>query len=190
MVPWAPSSPLFVSEVSMTPFALPRRYLWVAAGAAAGFGFLYLRNRFGPKVEEHYQKQTGKNDEGASPAGAAGGGKSPTEEREAARSEAANWAAGPDAAGGKRELAEFLAGDSWFDESGWRSIWDREGVDDAAGWLRGDGTEVLAKARVSLSDHPALLAGCRRRWIVVCRYAGIDVSDAAALWNQTDAAAA
>jgi hypothetical protein len=171
----------------MTPSAIPRRYLWVAAGAAGTFGLLYLRNRFGSKVEDHYERDaSGK--EGRSPSGPAS--KSPLEEREAARTQAAATAGGPDAAGGRRELAEFLAGDSWYDESGWRSIWDREGVDDAAAWLRGEGTEVLGKARASLSDHPALLAGCRRRWIVVCRYAGIDVSDAAGLWNHTDAAAA
>lgn len=86
-----------------------------------------------------------------------------------------------------RELALFLAGESWYDEVGWQGIWEREGVGAPEEWLRTSGKEVLISERKKLAEHPALLAGCRRRWIVVCRYAGIDVSDAASLWNATEA---
>ena len=48
---------------------------------------------------------------------------------------------------------------------------------------------MLAAERRKLAEHPALLAGCRRRWIVVCRYAGIEVTDAASTWNESEAPA-
>ena len=93
----------------------------------------------------------------------------------------------PGLSGSIRELALFLAGESWYDEVGWQGIWEREGVGSPEEWLRTQGKEVLVSERKKLAEHPALLAGCRRRWIVVCRYAGIDVSDAASLWNATEA---
>ena len=68
------------------------------------------------------------------------------------------------------------------------ALWEREGIESPEGWLRTIGKDVLVDERKKLAAHPALLAGCRRRWIVVCRYAGVDVSDAASLWNTTEAA--
>ncbi|MBM4280586.1 MAG: hypothetical protein FJ137_07430 [Deltaproteobacteria bacterium] len=89
-------------------------------------------------------------------------------------------------AGAVHELALFLAGDAWHDEIGWQALWEKEGVTSAAAWLRTQGCVVLSAERRKLVDHPALLAGCRRRWIVVCRYGGIDVGDAASLWNTSE----
>lgn len=88
--------------------------------------------------------------------------------------------------GGQRELSEFLGGESWFDEIGWQEIWKREGIENPTAWLRQEGLRVLQIERKKLVAHPALLAGCRRRWIVVSRYADIDVAVAAELWNETD----
>jgi hypothetical protein len=90
--------------------------------------------------------------------------------------------------GAAKELALFLAGDAWHDEIGWQALWEREHIEDAAGWLKTKGSEVLSIERKKLIEHPALLAGCRRRWIVVCRYAAIDVADAAVLWNAAEGA--
>ena len=73
-----------------------------------------------------------------------------------------------------------------IDESGWRGLWEREGIDDACAWLRETGFKVLMEQRAKLTEHPALLAGCRRRWIVVSRYAGMEVSEATDLWNKSD----
>lgn len=175
----------------MSPLAINRRLIWVAAGAIGAGAYLFVRHKLDALKE---QEQTGSDGFKKSAGGSASGGARETTEAKtgaAAPTTAAGEAtkapsaeAGP---AGERELAEFLAGDSWYDEGGWRNIWEREGVEDAAAWLQNEGKAVLQKARTSLSDHPALLAGCRRRWIVVCRYAGIDVSDAAALWNETDA---
>jgi hypothetical protein len=80
-----------------------------------------------------------------------------------------------------------LSGDAWHDEVGWQALWEKEGVATPSTWLRTRGREILAGERKKLVEHPALLAGCRRRWIVVCRYGGIDVGDAATLWNQSEA---
>jgi hypothetical protein len=85
--------------------------------------------------------------------------------------------------GARKELALFLSGDAWHDEIGWQALWEKDGVPAPDAWLRQTGKEVLLAERQKLTDHPALLAGCRRRWIVVCRYAGIDVGEAATLWN-------
>jgi hypothetical protein len=90
--------------------------------------------------------------------------------------------------GARHELALFLAGDAWHDEVGWQAMWEKESVPTPSGWLRTTGREVLSAVRRRLIEHPALLAGCRRRWIVVCRYGGIDVGEAASLWNQSEEA--
>ena len=86
-----------------------------------------------------------------------------------------------------RELGQFLAGESWYDEHGWRGLWQREGIEAPQGWLRSKGKTILSEERRKLTEHPALLAGCRRRWIVVCRYAGIGVTEAATLWTEATA---
>ena len=156
----------------MGPSNIPKRYWWVAAGAAVTFGAMYLRTKFGPQVEDRY----GDDDEGAPAAGPAkeGGTDDPPEvEAEALP-------------GGVKELSDFLAGESWFDEAGWKGLWEREGIDDVPAWLKSTGLETLTAERAKLTEHPALLAGCRRRWLVVARYAGIDVGEAADLWHQTD----
>lgn len=189
----------------MSPFAINRRLLWVAVGAAAAGAYLYVRHRVDGLREQQRsnerERETGPSGpsgpSGSSSSGPAPSAKAATTPKaadesgsvspEGAAPSAGDASEAPAGPAGEKELAEFLAGDSWYDENGWRGIWDREGIADASAWLRAEGKEVLRRARKTLSDHPALLAGCRRRWIVVCRYAGIDVSDAAALWNETDA---
>ena len=164
--------------------AIPRRYLFIAAGAAAAAGFMYVRNKLDERTrKEREQSRARERERERRPAPA------PTEARDAPgeKSSEARDAERADMAGGVRELSEFLAGDSWFDEPGWMSIWSKEGIEDPAAWLKDEGLEVLKAEREKLSDHPALLAGCRRRWIVVARYAGIDVGDAATLWNEVEA---
>ena len=178
----------------MSPYAINRRLLWVVVGAAGAGAYLYVRHRLDSLRQ---QEGTSERDVSAGtssstgPAGATTTAKDPAEGSSGVTAEGAPATEGAPSEvhtgpAGEKELSEFLAGDSWYDESGWRGIWEREGVADAAAWLRKEGKAVLRRARESLKDHPALLAGCRRRWIVVCRYAGIDVSDAAALWNETD----
>jgi len=182
-----------------TPLNIPRRYIWVAAGAAVAGAAMYLRNRFAKDEHDEFYDARAKDKPSASKAKAAPADKADTKAEKSEKPEAGGAEgeepktgdedspqADDDRAASARELAEFLSGDSWYDEAGWRSIWEREGIEDATAWLKDEGQTVLTKERESLSDHPALLAGCRRRWIVVCRYAGIDVSDAAALWNKTD----
>lgn len=104
-----------------------------------------------------------------------------------AASSSSSTSAGPVAEGALRELALFLAGDAWHDEIGWQALWEKDGIGAPDAWLKDLGRTVLAKERQKLTEHPALLAGCRRRWIVVCRYAGIDVGDAANVWNAAEA---
>jgi hypothetical protein len=179
-----------------TPLSLPRRYIWVAAGALGAAAVMYFRNRRArDEGEDPWNPPKRDRDEPARPhreEPAAAPKPADDKPADAAKADGNGAAQQPPppaddgAPGGARELSEFLSGDSWFDEAGWRGIWDREGVEDASAWLRGDGRDVLSKERKALSDHPALLAGCRRRWIVVCRYGGIDVSDAAALWNESE----
>lgn len=166
--------------------AVPRRLIVIAASALATGAVLYMRNRMKERAERE------KADGGASVA--AGGAKqAPGASAAAAGGNPGAQAhgSGSDApAGSLRELSQFLAGESWYDELGWQGIWEREGIDTPDGWLRTKGRDVLATERAKLVEHPALLAGCRRRWIVVCRYAGIDVADAASLWSGTETAAA
>ena len=158
--------------------ALPKRYVFVALGAVGAVGFMYLRNKMGADPAERDQTPGSKSTRPSpkSPSSA------PPTSSDGAKP------AGDDLPGGQRELREFLAGESWYDEMGWHSVWDRAGIDGPEEWLRTEGVTMLRAEREKLVEHPALLAGCRRRWIVVCRYAGIDVADAAQLWNETDQA--
>ncbi|MCP4500101.1 MAG: hypothetical protein GY822_09085 [Deltaproteobacteria bacterium] len=151
--------------------SLPKRYVWFAVGAAGAMGLLYLRQKLGNEAPE----TTGSSTDNAKNKA---GKKTPAETSE--EGEVSNLPPGA------KELAAFLAGESWFDEMGWNTVWERAGVGTPEEWLRNKGLAALKTERKKLSDHPALLAGCRRRWIVVCRYAGIDVADAAQLWNGTE----
>lgn len=85
--------------------------------------------------------------------------------------------------GAAEELAQMLSGDAWHDEFGWHTIWEVNGVSDPDTWIKTAGISILAAEKKKIEGRPALLAGCRRRWIVVCRYAGLDVSMAAQLWS-------
>ena len=182
--------------------AIPRRLLVVAASAIATGIVLYARSRMNHKTQDkqqHGDKKQQKSavdeanehkeameaarrhteDKASSVADDEGRPAASTADRDSSDGDAGSLA--------RRELSLFLAGDAWHDEIGWRSLWEREGVQDSAHWLRADGRDVLSAERKKLAEHPALLAGCRRRWIVVCRYGGIDVGDAAAIWNSADA---
>lgn len=178
------------SEISSRP-----RYFWVAAGFLGAASVMALRrywdqkNSASPSRDDTSRPSQTNESDAPSQSTADAGAATPTA---AAQATVAVAPETPDATnaphtaeGGAKELSDFLAGESWFDESGWSGIWEREGIDDATSWLRTRGIEVLRSEREKLTEHPALLAGCRRRWIVVCRYAGIDVGEAAASWNDT-----
>jgi hypothetical protein len=160
--------------------AIPRQLIVFAASAAVAGIVLYARNRM-KEAEERTKaaKRRPTHPDGASSSSSTG-------EAPASAPSSTTADAGPALTGAVKELSLFLAGESWYDEVGWQGIWEREGVASPDGWLKSEGKNVLVGERKKLSEHPALLAGCRRRWIVVCRYAGIDVADAAALWNQTE----
>jgi hypothetical protein len=164
--------------------AIPRPLLVLGISAAAAGVVLLVSNRL--RIEQQRGRERKKSpideadeakEQAASKKDSAGG----------SSGEAEGAAAPATAPGAATELALFLAGDAWHDEIGWQSLWEKDSVNSPDGWLREQGTAVLAAERKKLTDHPALLAGCRRRWIVVCRYAGIDVADAAGLWNDTAA---
>lgn len=162
----------------MRPLALPRRLLWVAAGAVGAGAYLYVRTRLDALRRAE-----------------ADDARAAAKPRPPAPRTAATSTTGPEAStspaeavensktAGETELRAFLAGDSWFDEGAWQAIWSREAIGDSAAWLSLRGLEVLRDSRATLASQPALLAGCRRRWIVVCRYAGLDSARAAALWE-------
>ena len=156
--------------------AIPRRLIFIAAGAVATAGYIMVRNKLDADRRESAERER-EFRRGPRPVP----DPAPGTQESTKKSEASDDRS--DMSGGERELSEFLAGDSWFDESGWKSIWNREGIDDQSAWLKSQGLETLRREREKLSDHPALLAGCRRRWIVVARYAEIDVSEAAELWS-------
>lgn len=157
--------------------AIPRQFILIAVGAVATGAYLVLRNKM------QAQKANARRSESSSSSSSSASGS--TTSSTGAPTGAATET--PGLSGSMRELALFLAGESWYDEVGWQGIWEREGVGSPEEWLRTQGKTVLVSERKKLAEHPALLAGCRRRWIVVCRYAGIDVSDAASLWNATEA---
>jgi len=152
---------------------IPKRYIWVAAGAVATFAIMAVRNRM---ADREMNARTKREREGTSDKETA----SPS----TASAEAPASPTRPK--GAKGDLDAFLAGDMWLDEAGWKGAWERDAIGDPAAWIREVGVDVLKARREALKDHPALLAGCRRRFIVVCRYAAIDVGEAADLWNKTD----
>jgi hypothetical protein len=166
--------------------AIPRRLIVVAASAAAAGVLWYVAKR--SQAQGGRSAVDDANDEKE---------KAEAEQKKKADASAPNDANGSkDAAepkkaepgttgvdGARKELALFLSGDAWHDEIGWQALWEKDGVPAPDAWLRQTGREVLLVERQKLTDSPALLAGCRRRWIVVCRYAGIDVGEAATLWN-------
>ncbi len=160
---------------------IPRRLIVIAAGALGAGAVMYLRNKAEQKKREQREHDEEQRRKDAPPAT---GGTAPAGTDDGAASATADGATHAGVPGAEKELARFLAGESWHDEMGWNGIWDREGIEGPDGWLRAKGKDVLRVERQKLVEHPALLAGCRRRWIVVCRYAGIDVADAAGLWNQ------
>lgn len=156
-----------------------RRLWWVAAGFVGAAAGMALRNHLDARAQRESRRGQGHPQRDAETREQTATSPSPSTEH----------AAQPSADRGIRELSAFLAGETWLDEHGWRGVWEREGVSDVALWLREDGVGCLRAERVRLQEQPALLAGCRRRWIVVCRYAGVEVGEAAAWWNQTDAEA-
>ena len=172
--------------------ALPRSLIVVAASAAVAGVVLYVSNKM---KQQQRRADDAKRDAGPSSSSSASSSSStassastgaPPGTASSTSTSTGNGSGAPQA-GSSRELSLFLAGESWYDEVGWQGIWEREGIESAEGWLRSTGKDVLSSERKKLAEHPALLAGCRRRWIVVCRYAGIDVTDAATLWNNAEA---
>lgn len=164
--------------------AIPRRFIVLAASAAAGAALWYVAQR-ARKGQENQRsavddanaekdKLTKEKEEQQKSAG---------DGQQQAQQPGGTTPAADGTDGAKKELALFLAGDAWHDEIGWQALWEKDGVAAPDAWLKDSGRQVLTAERQKLTDHPALLAGCRRRWIVVCRYAGIDVGDAAAVWN-------
>ena len=165
--------------------AIPRRLIVLAASAAAGAALWYVTQRTRKGQEKRHRSAVDEaNAEKDKIA----------EEHNKADAEQQSGSAVGDAPvavgaapsttdGAKKELALFLAGDAWHDEIGWQALWEKDNVAAPDAWLKDAGRQVLTAERQKLTDHPALLAGCRRRWIVVCRYAGIDVGEAAAVWN-------
>jgi hypothetical protein len=186
--------------------ALPRRLIAVALSAAAAGALLYVSSKMRQgrrrsavdEANDEKERVAGEQRRAAAataapddrPAAVAGADEAAVGHSQRAGTSAPGEPAraAPSAArsGALHELALFLAGDAWHDEVGWQALWEKEGVASAADWLRTKGRSVLMAERQKLVEHPALLAGCRRRWIVVCRYAGIDVGEAATLWNQSE----
>ena len=170
--------------------AIPRRLIVLAVSAAAAGVMLYVSQRV-KKQGQHREKSpidddNDKKDEAEKDKKAKDAAPKETDRIVKAAESAASADASAPGSGTQKELALFLAGDAWHDEIGWQALWEKEGVATPEDWLKTRGKEVLVAERKKLVDHPALLAGCRRRWIVVCRYAGIDVGDAAVLWNTTE----
>lgn len=155
---------------------IPKRYIWVAAGAVATFAVMAVRNRMADRQMANARANRERENEGTA---------TTTSTTADAPPDAASSPTRPK--GAKGDLDAFLAGDMWLDEAGWKGAWERDAIGDPAAWIREVGVDVLKTRREALKDHPALLAGCRRRFIVVCRYAAIDVGEAADLWNKTDA---
>jgi len=171
--------------------AIPRRLIVLAVSAAAAGAVFYISSKMKKQGErrerspldeanekkEAAEKEKAKEQEAAKDSAEKSGEASPVETAEKKE---------PGSSTAQKELSLFLAGDAWHDEIGWQALWEKEGVPAADVWLKTKGKEVLVAERKKLTDHPALLAGCRRRWIVVCRYAGIDVGDAATLWTNIE----
>lgn len=170
--------------------AIPRRLIVVAVSAAAAGAMLYLsaqRRKQSERKEKSPIDEANESKEKKEAADKEAAEKSESKKSESAESKPAeSSSASSSSSTAQKELALFLAGDAWHDEIGWQALWEKEGVASPEDWLKSKGKEVLVGERKKLTDHPALLAGCRRRWIVVCRYAGIDVGDAATLWTTTE----
>jgi len=79
-------------------------------------------------------------------------------------------------------LYSFLYGNAWYDEEFWLDLWKKEGVDPAL-WLEGAAILPAKKVKLAFVDSPALLIGSRRRWLVVCRYAGLEDEVSKNLWD-------
>jgi hypothetical protein len=164
--------------------ALPRGLIVVAASALAAGAVLYVRNKM---MQQQRRSDETKSSSNGSSSSSSSSSTSSSSETSTSQSSAPPVDTGAPQSGSVRELSLFLAGESWYDEVGWQGIWEREGIESPEQWLRTTGKDVLTAERKKLAEHPALLAGCRRRWIVVCRYASIDVTDAATLWNNAEA---
>lgn len=183
--------------------AIPRRLIVLAVSAAAAGAVLYVSTKMkkqqqdrkdkSPLDEANDEKKKAEEEEQkkkAAEESSSSSSSSTAEKKEEKKEESSASASSSSSSSStaQKELALFLAGDAWHDEIGWQALWEKEGVAGPEEWLKTKGKEVLLAERKKLTDHPALLAGCRRRWIVVCRYAGIDVGDAASLWTSTEVA--
>lgn len=82
-----------------------------------------------------------------------------------------------------RQLAFFLAGESWHDEHGWKILWENGLIPSPAAWMRNTGVSVLTEERKKFSAHPSLQSGMRRRWMAICAYAKIDAPQGNELWE-------
>ena len=180
----------------MAAMAIPRRLVVLAVSAAAAGAMLYVSQKMKKQMEREREKSPVDEANEAKEKLAEDEKKQAEEKKESSSSSSsstessssASAASSASSSTAQKELALFLAGDAWHDEIGWQALWEKEGVTAPEEWLKSKGKEVLVGERKKLTDHPALLAGCRRRWIVVCRYAGIDVGDAASLWTSTEVA--
>ena len=172
--------------------AIPRRLLVVAASAVAAGVVWYVAKRSsapsgrspideGNDEKDRAEAEAKEKKKEAEQAAAGSSSSSSASSASQSTDTASKEPAVVDSA--RKELALFLSGDAWHDEIGWQALWEKDGVAAPDAWLRDAGKAVLVTERQKLTDHPALLAGCRRRWIVVCRYAGIDVGEAAGIWN-------
>ncbi len=162
--------------------AIPRRLIVLAVSAVAAGAALYVSQRLRQAQADQEKRRSAVDETNDS--------KETAEQQKKKQDNVdrgtASSSTGIPSEGALRELSLFLAGDAWHDEIGWQALWEKEGIAAADSWLKELGRTILVAERRKLSEHPALLAGCRRRWIVVCRYAGIDVGDAASLWNAAE----
>jgi hypothetical protein len=83
------------------------------------------------------------------------------------------------------ELVRFLDGDVWHDEESWTNMWREAGIYGAD--FLADNLELLEVTIKRHNPHPAMLAGARRRWIVVNRYVGVSSEAAMAIWDSVAA---
>ncbi len=80
-------------------------------------------------------------------------------------------------------LFEFLSGNIWLDARQWRDLWAEQPELELRDWLLDEGAAILNDVRRSLITQPALLSGCRRRWLVVCRHANMEETEALEAWK-------
>ncbi len=84
------------------------------------------------------------------------------------------------------KLESFLMGENWYNRASWVNAWGvhlPEGAT-AKEWISSQGVEVLNIAIESCREGLPNVSGCRRRWIVVCRYADVDLEEALSLWQR------